>query len=250
MISVMETPQGRFMRGQLQTDLNEKIYGLGERFTPFVKNGQVVDIWNEDGGTASEISYKNIPFYISNKNYGVLVNSTDAVSYEICSEAVNKVQFSVPGEVLDFMVIGGRDMKHVLERYTQLTGKPALPPAWTFGLWLTSSFTTTYDEATVMYFVNEMKERHVPLHVFHFDCFWMKENEWCNFEWDKEVFGDVSGMLKRMKEDKGLKICVWINSYIGQKSPLFEEAKEKGYLLNDLMVMCGKAMCGRQDWRL
>lgn len=231
MISTMETPDGNFMRAQMDLDVGEKVYGLGERFTPFVKNGQVVDIWNEDGGTCSEISYKNIPFYVTNRGYGVLVNDPGPVSYEVCSEHVTRVQFSVPGEKLDFMVVGGADMKDVLENYTALTGRPALPPSWTFGLWLTSSFTTKYDEETVMEFINGMEEREIPLHVFHFDCYWMKENEWCNFDWDKAMFPDIDHQIQTMKEEKNLKICVWINSYIGQKSPLFKEAKEAGYLL-------------------
>lgn len=220
-----------FMRVRMDLDIGEKVYGLGEKFTPFIKNGQSVDIWNEDGGTSTEISYKSIPFYITNKNYGVFVNDPGPVSYEICTEQVTKVQFSVPGEKIDFMVVGGENMKDVLVNYTNLTGKPALPPAWTFGLWLTSSFTTKYDEETVMSFVNGMEERKIPLHVFHFDCYWMKENEWCNFDWDKAMFPDIDHQLKVMKEEKNLKICVWINPYIGQKSPLFKEAKDLGYLL-------------------
>lgn len=230
MLSYISTPEGPFMRGQMQVDVGEKLYGLGERFTPFVKNGQVVDIWNEDGGTSSEISYKNIPFYLSNRNYGVLVNEAGPVSFEVCSEAVTKVQFSVPGQRLDYVVLGAPDRKGVLTRYTALTGRPALPPAWTFGLWLTSSFTTSYDEATVSRFVDGMAQRDIPLRVFHFDCFWMRENEWCGFEWDREMFPDVEGMLARMHE-KGLKICVWINPYLGQKAAAFEEAAQKGYLL-------------------
>ncbi len=230
-LNYITTPQENYVAVQLEVDIDEKIYGLGERFTPFVKNGQIVDIWNEDGGTSTEIAYKNIPFYLSNKNYGVLVNSTDKVSYEICSENVTKVQFSVPGEILEYMVIGGSSMKNVLENYCSLSGKPALPPAWTFGLWLTSSFTTSYDEETVMSFVNGMKERDIPLHVFHFDCYWMKENEWCNFDWDKKMFGDVDAMLHRMKTAENLKICIWINPYIAQKSPLFKECKDLGFLL-------------------
>lgn len=222
-----------FMRVQMDLDIGEKVYGLGERFTPFVKNGQVVDTWNEDGGTCSNISYKCVPFYLTNKNVGVFVNDSGPVSYEICTEQVTKVQFSVPGEKIDFMVIGGQDMKHVLSNYTALTGRPALPPAWTFGLWLTSSFLTMYNEETVMSFVNGMKERNIPLHVFHFDCYWMKENEWCNFDWDQAMFPDIEHQLKVMKEEHNLKICVWINPYIGQKSPLFKEAMELGYLLND-----------------
>ena len=231
MVSTMQTPEGPYMRCQFDVDIGEKLYGLGERFTPFVKNGQVVDIWNEDGGTCSEIAYKNIPFYLSSKGYGLLVNSSGKVSYELCSEVVTRAQFSLPGEKLDFMVIGGGDGKSVLQNYTALTGRPALPPAWSFGLWLTTSFTTDYDEKTVRSFVDGMAQRNIPLHVFHFDCFWMKENEWCNFTWDEAMFDDAPAMLRRMKEERNLHICVWINPYIGQKSPLFKEGMKNGYLL-------------------
>ncbi len=221
-----------YFRDQLSLDVGECVYGLGERFTPFVKNGQVIDIWNEDGGTCSEQSYKNIPFYITNKGYGVFVNHSEHVSFEVASEKVERVQFSVPGECLEYYIIGGGSLNKVLENYTQLTGKPALPPAWSFGLWLTTSFTTSYDEGTVNSFIEGMIERDIPLQVFHFDCFWMKEYQWCDFEWDKEVFPDPEGMLKRLK-DKGLKICVWINPYIAQKSILFDDGMKNGYLLKN-----------------
>ncbi len=229
-LAYLTTQQGAFLREQLNLDISEKIYGLGERFTPFVRNGQTVDIWNEDGGTSSDLAYKNVPFYLSSKGYGVFVNHTGRVSYEIASEVVSRVQFSVPGEELDYMIIGGDSMKTALRNYTSLTGKPALPPAWSFGLWLTTSFTTDYDEETVNSFVDGMVRRDLPLRVFHFDCFWMKEYEWCNFEWNDQVFSDVKNMLQRLKE-KGLKISVWINPYIGQKSKLFDEGKQNGYLL-------------------
>ncbi|MEJ8302456.1 alpha-xylosidase [Saccharibacillus sacchari] len=223
--------QGKtYFREQLDLGIGEYVYGLGERFTPFVKNGQTVDIWNEDGGTSSEQSYKNIPFYLSNKGYGVFVNHPEKVSFEVASENVSKVQFSVEGETLEYFIIGGETPKDVLDNFTKLTGKPALPPAWTFGLWLTTSFTTNYDEETVNHFVDGMSERDLPLSVFHFDCFWMKEYQWTDFEWDKDVFPDPAGLLKRLK-DKGLKICVWINPYIAEKSVLFEEGMENGYLL-------------------
>ena len=230
MLSYITTDEGAFMRGQLEVGVGEKVYGLGERFTAFVKNGQTVDVWNEDGGTSSEIAYKNIPFYLTNRGCGVLVNDPGPVSFEVCTEAATKVQFSVPGEKLDFLVIGGGDAKGVLRAYTALTGRPALPPPESFGLWLSSSFTTSYDENTVMRFVDGMAERKIPLSVFHFDCFWMKEGEWCGFEWDERMFPDVTGLLKRLHE-RGLKVCVWINPYIGQKSRTFDEAMEKGYLL-------------------
>ncbi len=219
-----------YMLEQLALDIDEYVYGLGERYTPFVKNGQTVDIWNEDGGTASEITYKNVPFYISNKGYGILVDNEGDVSFEIASEKVERVQFSVEGERLDYYLINGTTPKGTVSKYTGLTGKPALPPAWSFGLWLTTSFTTNYDEATTSAFIQGMADRDIPLHVFHFDCFWMEGFEWCNFTWDPKTFPDPKEMLKRYHE-KGLKICVWINPYIAQKSPLFREGMEHGYLL-------------------
>ena len=223
-------PEDAYMREQLSLGVGELVYGLGERFGAFVKNGQSIDIWNEDGGTSTEQSYKNIPFYVSNKGYGVFVNHPEKVSFEVATEMVTKVEFSVPGEQLDYFIINGPSMKEVLMRYTDITGKPSLPAPWTFGLWLSTSFTTNYDEQTVMSFIDGMLDRGIPMKVFHFDCFWMKDFSWCDFTWDSRVFPDPEGMLKRIKA-KGLKVCVWINSYVGQESSMFEEGVKGGYFL-------------------
>ncbi|EPU3521175.1 TIM-barrel domain-containing protein, partial [Shigella sonnei] len=197
--------QRNYMFERLDLGVGETVYGLGERFTALVRNGQTVETWNRDGGTSTEQAYKNIPFYMTNRGYGVLVNHPQCVSFEVGSEKVSKVQFSVESEYLEYFVIDGPTPKAVLDRYTRFTGRPALPPAWSFGLWLTTSFTTNYDEATVNSFIDGMAERNLPLHVFHFDCFWMKAFQWCDFEWDPLTFPDPEGMIRRLKA-KGLKI--------------------------------------------
>ena len=226
----MDTPDGRYIHEQLNLGVGECVYGLGERFAAFVKNGQVVDMWNQDGGTSSEQAYKNIPFYLTNRGYGVFVNHPEQVSFEVASEKVERVQFSVPGEALEYCIIYGPTPKEILERYTALTGRPALPPAWSFGLWLSTSFTTNYDEKTVTHFIDEMAAQDIPLHVFHFDCFWMKEFNWTDLQWNPRFFPDPEGMLRRLK-NRGLHICVWINPYIAQRSILFDEASQQGFLL-------------------
>ncbi len=148
-----------YMFERLDLGVGETVYGLGERFTALVRNGQTVETWNRDGGTSTEQAYKNIPFYMTNRGYGVLVNHPQCVSFEVGSEKVSKVQFSVESEYLEYFVIDGPTPKAVLDRYTRFTGRPALPPAWSFGLWLTTSFTTNYDEATVNSFIDGMAER-------------------------------------------------------------------------------------------
>ncbi|MBB2976503.1 alpha-D-xyloside xylohydrolase [Microbacterium endophyticum] len=224
-------PRGtkNYLHEQLSLGVGEHIYGFGERFGPMVKNGQTIDIWNADGGTSSEQSYKNVPFYISDRGYGVFVDDPGHVSFEVGTESVERVQFSVSGEALQYYVIAG-DPQTVLDRYTQLTGRPSRVPAWSYGLWLSTSFTTDYDEATVSRFIDGMAERDIPLSVFHFDCFWMREFNWSDFEWDSRVFPDPEGMLARLHE-KGVRVCVWINPYIAQRSPLFAEAREHGYFV-------------------
>lgn len=219
-----------YVTTDLSLQPDEYVYGLGERFTAFVKNGQTVDIWNEDGGSASQIAYKNVPLYITNKHYGVFVDHTTPVSFEVASEKVEYVGISVPGEELRYHIIYGETPKDVLRHYTALLGRPALPPAWSYGLWLTTSFTTSYDEKTVTSFIDGMAERDIPLSVFHYDCFWMREFQLTDFEWNSEMFPDVEAMLARVKA-RGLKICAWVNPYIAQDTDFFREGVEKGYFV-------------------
>ncbi|PPF66440.1 alpha-xylosidase [Clavibacter michiganensis] len=223
-------PSRTYVHEQLSLGVGELVYGLGERFGPLIKNGQSVDVWNADGGTSSEQSYKSIPFYLTNRGYGVLVNQPEHVSFEVGSETVERVQFSTAGEAIEYLVFDGPTPKDVLARYTALTGRPARVPAWSYGLWLSTSFTTQYDEETVTRFIEGMRERDLPMSVFHFDCFWMREFTWTDLVWDARVFPDPEGMLARL-HDRGLHVSAWINPYIAQRSVLFEEARALGHLV-------------------
>jgi alpha-D-xyloside xylohydrolase len=229
-ISIFNDRSAHYLSAQLNLGVGELVYGLGERFTAFTKNGQSVDMWNADGGTSSEQAYKNIPFYLTNRGYGVFVNNTGKVSFEVASEVVEKVQFSAESQDLQYFVIYGPTPAEILQKYTALTGRAPQLPEWSFGLWLSTSFVTDYDEKTVTAFIDEMEKREIPLDVFHFDCFWMREYQWCDFEWDLRTFPEPKAMLTRLKS-RGLKISLWINPYIGQASPLFAEGKQGGYFL-------------------
>ena len=222
--------EGTYVHEQLGLGVGETVYGLGERFGAFVKNGQTVDVWNADGGTNSEQAYKNVPFLLSSRGYGVFVDDAGPVSFEVGSENVSATQFSVPGERLTYEIYGGGEPAAVLERFTARTGRPPQLPDWSYGLWLSTSFTTDYDEATVLSFVDGMLERGIDLSVFHFDTFWMRGYHWCDFVWDPQAFPDPRSLLAKLHE-RGLKVCLWINPYIGQQGEIFAEAAREGYLL-------------------
>ena len=229
---------------RLSLDVGECVYGLGERFGPLVKNGQSIEIWNEDPGTETDLSYKSIPFYVTNKGYGVFVNRPGRVDFEIATERVSAVQLSVPDNELDYYFLLGDSPKDAIASYAKLTGKPALPPPWSFGLWLSTSFLTDYDEKIVGGMIDGMFERKIPLSVFHFDCLWMREHHWCDFEWDPAKFPDPKAMLTRLKQ-RGIKICVWINPYISELSSMFAEGRDHGYFLKN----AAGDVYQRDDWQ-
>ena len=219
-----------YMAVSLGLQPGEYVYGLGERFGPLIKNGQSIDLWNEDAGTCTPYTYKNVPFYWTSKGYGVFFDHTSLVSLEVQTERLARVQASVQGEQIRWYVIHGPTPKDVLARYTMLTGRAPLPPAWSFGLYLSTSFLTDYSEQVVTSQLDGMRDRKIPFSVLHFDCFWMKQHSWTNFTFDEEYFPDPKGFLQRV-HDRGLKVCVWMNPYIAQESCVFDEAAEKGYLI-------------------
>lgn len=217
---------------QTTLSVGESVHGLGERFGAFNKVGQSIALWNADGGTSSDQAYKNVSFWLSSRGYGVFIDAPERVELEIGSERCCRVQTSVEGQRLKWYIIYGPTPKEVLQKYSILTGKPGKVPAWSFGLWLSTSFTTDYDEKTVNSFLEGMTERNIPVETFHFDCFWLKPFQWCDFVFDDEKFPDPKGQISRLKAS-GLakKISVWTNPYLGQASPAFKLAAEKGYLL-------------------
>lgn len=218
---------------QTSLGVGESVHGLGERFGPFNKLGQSVTLWNADGGTSSDQAYKNISFWLSNRGYGVFIDHAGKVELEIGSERCARVQTSVAQDQrLKWYLLYGPSPKEVLYRYAVLTGQPSAVPSWSFGLWLSTSFTTDYDEATVRSFLEGMRQRNIAVDVFHYDCFWMPAFQWTDFVFDAARFPDPKGQIARLKAD-GLvkKVCVWINPYIAQHGAAFAEAAANGYLL-------------------
>ena len=219
-----------YMTDRLSLENGELVYGLGERFTPVVRNGQSIDMWNEDGGTQSDLAYKNVPLYITSRGYGVYVESTAKVSFEVATESVEKVRFSVEGEQLAYYVINGSDPKDVLSKYTEFMGRPALLPSWSFGMWMSSCYKTAFDEHSIVENVDKMKEAGIPISAYHLDFFWSKEYKITNFLWNPDTFKDPDTFVKNLHE-RDVRVNLWIHPYIPQRSEIFAEGLENGYFI-------------------
>lgn len=211
--------------GRLRHD--EHIYGLGERFTEFDKRGQRITMWNYDTlGCRDEKAYKNIPFYISSYGYGLFLNSHQPAEFNVGSESTASINVHCPGDEMEYYIITG-SLKDIVSTYTNLTGPAVLPPDWSFGLWFSTGFAGTNSEM-VEEDARKLRELDIPCDVIHFDCYWLRDNMWCDFVWDDAMYPDRLQMIGRIK-DMGYKICLWINPYVTIKTDMYLEGEKSGY---------------------
>ena len=210
---------------------DESYYGLGERFGEFDKRGQHVIMCNYDTlGCRDEKSYKNIPFFVSSSGYGLFVNHPGLLEFDFGARSNASLTIRVPGNQAEWFLLPGRIIEAV-PLFVSMTGNPALPPDWSFGLWYSNGFKDSTQELVEMY-ARRLKEYSIPVSVIHLDCYWMRDDQWCDFVWEEERFPDPKAMIRVLHED-GYRVCVWINPYVTNRTEMFREGSSKGYFLTN-----------------
>ncbi|MFI6320604.1 TIM-barrel domain-containing protein [Nonomuraea sp. NPDC050556] len=209
---------------------DEAFSGFGESFTPLDKRGQRPVMWNYDAfGAESQRAYKNVPFYLSSRGYGILVDSGAPTEFDMCQSTHSTVQIVVPDDLIDYYVIAGPTPPEVLDRFDRLTCRPLLPPKWAFGTWISSGFFVDTQER-VLDRARTIRGRGIPCDVLHLDTYWQTDGHWSDLRWDPANFPDPDAMLAEL-DGMGFKVCLWMNPYISHLSPAFPEAAEAGYFL-------------------
>lgn len=212
---------------------DENIYGLGEHFTNFNKTGQTVKMRNFDTlGCRDDTAYKNIPFYMSSYGYGLYVHNHEIFDFHIGTESNATLSIHVPEASLECYLIVDDSMKKILSTFMKLTGPAALPPKWSFGLWYSTGFKGN-SRKNVEQDAERFREEEIPCDVMHFDCYWLREDKWCDFVWDESMYPERRTMLAGLKEN-GYKICLWMNPYVTITTEMYQEGKSKNYFAKNI----------------
>ena len=204
---------------------DEKIFGCGESFVNFDKVGDKVVLCTTDAnGVESQEMYKPIPFYLSNKGYGMFMHTSTPITCDFgnTNRAVNALM--IGDESLDLFVFLGQP-KDILDEYTNLTGKAPMPPLWSFGLWM--SRITYFSEKDGRDIVTKLREHKIPADVIHFDTGWFETDWRCDYEFSKNRFTDPVKMIADFKK-VGIQTCLWQLPYFVPKNVLFNEIIKKG----------------------
>ncbi|MEJ2635200.1 MAG: glycoside hydrolase family 31 protein, partial [Calditrichia bacterium] len=209
---------------------DERLYGLGEKFLPLNQMGQRIVSWTRDAlGSTSEKSHKNIPLLWSTRGYGLFIDSTARITWELGTVSCQSATITIESENLDLYLIYGPSPAEILQHYAELTGHAPLPPKWSFGLWVSSG--GTYRNQTSMErLLDGLEEHNLPADVVHIDPWWMNWRQYCDFRWNRDAFPEIEKFIEAL-HNKDLKLCLWIQPYISVESDLFEHGRKNDYFL-------------------
>jgi len=204
---------------------NEMIFGCGESYTEFNKRGQKVVLCTDDAnGIQNETMYKPIPFFMSNRGYGMFMHTSTPITCDFGKYFSGVNSLMIGDETLDLFVFLG-DPKDILDEYTNLTGKAAMPPLWSFGFWM--SRITYFSEEEGREVAKKLRDNEVPCDVIHFDTGWFETDWRCDYQFSESRFDDASLMIKDLKK-QGFQTCLWQLPYFVPQNTLFNEIVDKG----------------------
>jgi len=176
---------------------HEAVYGFGEKFIRLNKVGQTIDLnMVEALGVTTPRSYKNVPFFMSTRGYGVFFNHSARMTCWVGSLCAADLQVAVEDDFLDYFLILG-DLKGILSRYTDITGKGRVPPKWSFGYWQSKISYQSAEETLDV--VHRMRAAEVPMDVLHLDTYWFREDWRCDLEFDPVRFPDPAAYMAELE---------------------------------------------------
>jgi alpha-D-xyloside xylohydrolase len=209
----------------------EALFGLGEHFGALDRRGQAFASWTVDAfGVRSDRAYKNVPLLISSEGYGVFFDMTAPLYYDLGQASVAAWQATARADHLRAYLMVGDGIAPIMQAYHRLTGKPAVPPDWSFGFWISRWGYRNRDE--VMTVARRMREDKVPCDVIHIDPYWMRyhEGHHGDLEWDESAFPDPKGMIAELKA-LGFRVSLWASPYVPLDSEMRADGERKGLLL-------------------
>ncbi len=218
------------VRVALGLEVGERIVGMGERFASPDLRGRRVPIWNEDAdGVRTMAAYKAVPFAMTDQGWGIWVNSPGFSQWDLGQAATPAALLATEGGILEWYMIAGPTPKEILRRYTALTGRSPLLPAWAHGVWFsTSAQPSGADE--ILDNVARLRQVGIPADVVHLDATWQEPGTWSSLKWNRRLIPDPPGLMQRLRQ-LGYHVSVWEQPYVEVGSPAYEDARERGLLL-------------------
>ena len=220
----------RSMSAAFSLSPGEKIFGCGETFTSFNKRGQKVVLWADDAnGVQNESIYKPIPFFMSSRGYGMFMHTSTPITCDFGKYFSGVNTLMIGDDELDLFVFLG-EPKDILNEYTNLTGKAAMPPLWSFGFWMSRiTYTSEQDGRDV---AAKLRENKIPADVIHYDTGWFTTDWRTDYQFAPDRFKDPAKLMADLKKE-GFHVSLWQLPYFTPKNTFFNELIQKDLVVKD-----------------
>ncbi len=206
----------------------ERFAGTGERFAKLDLSGRTLVLENTDAlGVNNRRAYKNVPFYLSSRPYGLFMHTPSHIRLSLADISTRAAQGLVEEPALDLFMIGGGSVERVLYNYRRLTGFPPEMPLWSYGTWMSRMTYFSADEVRSV--ARQLRDGDFPCDVLHLDTGWFAKDWVCEWEFSQERFPDPAGFMAAMRK-QGFRITLWQTPNIGPGNKLLAEAKANRYL--------------------
>jgi len=207
---------------------DEKFVGTGERFTKMDLSGHTFQLKNQDGqGVNNRRTYKNIPFYLSSRMYGVFMHTSAYSKFSLADHSTRSVQLLSEEPVMDLFLMGGNTPGEILFEYRRLTGFPTMLPIWSFGTWMSRMTYFSADEVNTI--CKRLREKDFPCDVIHLDTGWFVTDWLCEWKFNPERFPEPQQFIKKLREN-GFKVSLWQMPYIAAAAAQHDEALSEKYM--------------------
>ncbi|MCY9852056.1 TIM-barrel domain-containing protein [Vibrio mediterranei] len=227
---------------------DERYFGFGETTGNINKKGEHISISPKDAinhdPSKTKNMYKHIPFYmrVDNESHhalGMFYHNSWESEFHMDSEVSGYwprySYFRAEGGDIDVFFINGPKVTDVLERYTQLTGKPYMPPKYSMG-YLGS--TMYYPELpqdcddAILGFMEQNDREQIPISGFQLSSGYTvgPDNKRYVFTWNQKRFPEPSRFFKAM-EERGCPVSPNIKPGILVTHPYYDEyASNNGFI--------------------
>ncbi len=230
---------------------NEHFAGTGERFSRMDLAGQTIVLENTDAlGANSRRAYKNVPFYVSSRPYGLMALTSSHVRLSLADVSTRAAQGLIEDDCVDLFFIGGGSLEAVLRNYRRLTGFPRDVPTWSYGVWMSRMTYFSADETRQV--ADRLRGGGFPCDVIHLDTGWFPKDWQCTWEFSKEKFPDPPGYMREMLQ-RGFRISLWQTPSMSKNTAVYEYARDHGFLpaktgASDASAFGDVAYSGRIDF--
>ncbi len=230
---------------RLPLNPTEKIYGLGLEFKGINRREGVYTLKVDHYGGVKGYTHAPVPFYVSNKGYGVLINTSKRLKIHVGvgnrkdskkPEPIDRttgenwdsrplsdaVEASVQGDGLEVYVFTGTSTLEVVQRYNLFCGGGVLPPKWGLGFW--HRMHTKSSSEDVHKEISDFKKNNFPIDVLGLEPGWQSFAYPCSFDWDETRFPNPRKFVKTLSDD-GIKVNLWENPFVAPSSTMFNDIK-------------------------